>query len=90
MIILPGKSRKPAGKQAKGEFKRRYPNLGSSVAGAVDAARIAQQAHVKALYLMPISWECSEQQARQQARAVFPNVYIPSDLDEFTVELKNA
>jgi ribonuclease BN (tRNA processing enzyme) len=57
---------------------------------AVDAARIAQQAHVKALYLMPISWECSEQQARQQARAVFSNAYIPSDLDKFTVELKNA
>jgi ribonuclease BN (tRNA processing enzyme) len=55
--------------------------------GAVDAARIAQRAHVKALYLMPISWECSEQQARQQARAVFSNVYVPSDLDKFSVEL---
>jgi ribonuclease BN (tRNA processing enzyme) len=54
---------------------------------AVDAAQIARQARVRALYLMPISWEHSEQQARQQATAVFSNVHIPSDLDRFTVGL---
>jgi ribonuclease BN (tRNA processing enzyme) len=57
---------------------------------AADAARIAQKAHVKALYLMPISWEYSEQQAWQQARAVFSNVYVPNDLDRFSVEPKNG
>ena len=54
---------------------------------AVDAARIARQARVKALYLVPISWDHSEQQARQLAGAVFSNVHVPSDLDRFSVEL---
>jgi ribonuclease BN (tRNA processing enzyme) len=56
----------------------------------VEAARIACKAQVKALYLMPVSWDDSEQQARQQASAVFSNVYVPDDLDRFTVELQSS
>jgi len=54
---------------------------------AVEAARIAQRAQAKALYLMPISWDYSECEIRQQASAVFSNVYVPNDLDGFPIEL---
>jgi ribonuclease Z len=54
---------------------------------AIKAAQIARQARVGALYLMPISWGQTEDQVRQQASAVFPNVYIPKDLDRFEVGL---
>jgi ribonuclease BN (tRNA processing enzyme) len=52
-----------------------------------DAAGIAQQAGAKTLYLMPISWHQSEQEARQEASAVFSDVRVPADLDTFGVEL---
>jgi len=54
---------------------------------ATEAAGIARKARVKALYVMPISRHTSEQEAWQQASALFSNVYVPRDLDRFPIEL---
>lgn len=53
----------------------------------VEAAAIARTAEVKTLYLVPVSYDFPEAEILQRARKIFPNVYIPNDLDRFVIKL---
>ncbi|MFH1086714.1 MAG: ribonuclease Z [Chloroflexota bacterium] len=57
---------------------------------AAQAAELAAAAQVKSLFLVHISRRHAEWQVLREARAIFPNTYVPDDLDHYRITREGA
>ncbi|MBC7225273.1 MAG: ribonuclease Z [Anaerolineae bacterium] len=57
---------------------------------AAQAARLAQKAEVRQLFLTHISRRYSVRQVLEEAQAIFPNTVVPNDLDRFRILKRDA